>query len=85
MEGLPKTFSQNMIGMVNILDNNKRKLLDLGRPEKDRVLHSSNGFLDIDGGEVSLYVNPDHHNSRKFHVMVFIITFVFFILLTINC
>lgn len=59
-----------MIAMVDMLDNSKRKMLHLGTPSEKLVLYSNNGFLGIDGGEVSLFVHPDEYNSKKFHVMV---------------
>lgn len=70
VEGFSKTFSQEMIAMVDMLDNSKRKMLHLGTPSEKLVLYSNNGFLGIDGGEVSLFVHPDEYNSKKFHVML---------------
>ncbi|XP_066928566.1 uncharacterized protein [Clytia hemisphaerica] len=69
VEGYPKNFSKMMEAMVDLFDNSKRESLHLGGTHPS--LHLGNGFMQIDGGEVSLYVSADHHdNSHKFHVML---------------
>lgn len=67
VDGFPKTFKTTLKATVELLDNSKRKILDLGTDLSQRKQHLHNGFEQIDGGEISLYVTQNKLKNI-FHV-----------------